>query len=223
MTGEKRLADELSVEFAPSYTPHAALVDIKTGNWQNLDFLAKEKKFDVIIADYLIGAIEGFAPYYQDQICTRLEGMLTPGGRIYLVGLQPLRESQVPMGSNDADIEASKLIQEVARIRDACLLLAGQRCYREFPIDWSHRQLEKSGLKVTNSVRLANVYGRSSITRQLQVGRRHVPMFKDAELAVCMEQALDRVNVRLKDLFGDKEPRSICFGFDYVIAASKPV
>lgn len=188
--------------------------------------------FDVILIcwyiDYLVGAIEGFAPYYQDQICGRLEKMLAPGGRIYLVGLQPLSESQSPAGSSDADVEAGKLIQEVARTRDACLLLAGRRCYREYPIDWSHRQLEKVGLEVTNSIRLTNVYGRSAVTRQLEVGRRHVPMFKDSVLADNMQQALDRVDQRLEEEFGSgglpkEEQRRIRFGFDYVISARKSV
>ncbi|CEG35992.1 protein tyrosine phosphatase [Plasmopara halstedii] len=214
--GETTLANELSVEFAPSKTLHATPLKVFAGNWQDAAFLADCKKFDVIIADYLIGAIEGFAPYYQEQICTRLEKLLVPGGRIYLVGLQPLSESQVPAGSSDADIKASKLIQDVARIRDACLLLASRRCYREYPIDWSHRQLEQSGLEVRNSVRLINVYDRSSITRQLEVGRRHVPAFQDADLANSMLQALDRVDERLKEVFGsglEAERRKMCYCF----------
>ncbi|KAG7389448.1 hypothetical protein PHYPSEUDO_010333 [Phytophthora pseudosyringae] len=226
VTGEKSLANELSAEFAPGETPHHTPLKVHAGNWQNATFLATEKPFDVIIADYLVGAIEGFAPYYQDQVCGRLEGLLAPGGRIYLVGLQPLSESQAPAGSTDADVEASKLIQEVARTRDACLLLAGRRCYREYPIDWSQRQLEKAGLDVTNSVRLANVYGRSAVTRQLEVGRRHVPMFKDSELADNMQRALDCVDERLEEEFGSgglpkDEQRRIRFGFDYVLAARK--
>ncbi|OWZ15776.1 hypothetical protein PHMEG_00010520 [Phytophthora megakarya] len=226
VTGEKALAKELAAEFAPSKTPHATPLEVHAGNWQSDEFLAHEEPFDVIIADYLVGAIEGFAPYYQDQICGRLEKLLVPGGRIYLVGLQPLSESQVPAGASEADAEAGKLIQEVARTRDACLLLAGRRCYREYPIDWSQRQLEKVGLQVSNTVRLTNLYGRSAITRQLEVGKRHIPMFKDKVLAENMQQALARVDKRLEEEFGSSElpkneQRRIRFGFDYVIAAQK--
>ena len=174
----------------------------------------------------MIGAIEGFAPYYQDQICARLAKLLVPGGRIYLVGLQPWSESQAPAGASDHDVKAEKLIQEVARTRDACLLLAGRRCYREYPIDWSQRQLEKAGMEVTTSVRFTNVYGRSAITRQLEVGRRHVPMFKDRELANNMIEALNRIDERLEDEFGsaglsNENQHRIRFGFDYVLAACK--
>ncbi|KAI9920808.1 hypothetical protein PsorP6_000941 [Peronosclerospora sorghi] len=223
VTGEKPLADALAVEFGPTKTPHATPLKIYAGNWRNDDFLTQEKPFDVIIADYLIGAIEGFAPYYQDRICGGLENMLAPGGRLYLVGLQPLSESYASAGASDHDLEAGKLIQEIARTRDACLLLAGRPCYREYPMDWSQRQLELAGMTVTNSVRFVNVYGLSAITRQLDVGRRHVSMFKDRNLAENMTQALDRLHERLETVFGPStdEQRKIHFGFDYVIAARK--
>ncbi|KAG7395851.1 hypothetical protein PHYBOEH_003097 [Phytophthora boehmeriae] len=227
VTGEQTLAKELSEEFAPSKTPSATPLTVHAGNWESNAFLAEEPLFDVIIADYLVGAIEGFAPYFQDEICARLEQLLAPGGRIYLVGLQPLSESQAPAGARKEDIAAGKLIQEVARTRDACLLLAGRRCYREFPIHWCERQLEKAGLNVTNNIRLTNIYGRASITRQLEVGRRHISMIKDDILAENLQQALDRVDARLEAEFGSAnlpkaEQRRIRFGFDFVIAARKP-
>ena len=148
---------------------------------------------------------------------------------MYLVGLQPLSESQAPANTSDSDIlEAGKLIQEVARTRDACLLLAGGHIYREFPIEWSQRQLEKAGLIVTDSVRLVNVCTRSVITRQLDVGRRYVLLLTDTELRGHLLQALDRLDQRLEEKFGaskltNDEQRKICFGFDYVIAARKPI
>ena len=44
---------------------------VAIGNWEDDSFLQGEQ-FDVIIADYLIGAVEGFAPYTQDLIMPRL-------------------------------------------------------------------------------------------------------------------------------------------------------
>ncbi|CAH0480460.1 unnamed protein product [Peronospora belbahrii] len=229
VTVEQSLASDLRIKFDSSKTPHATPLKLHVGNWQDATFLSNEKPFDIIIADYLIGALEGFAPYYQDQICARLEKMLAPEGRIYLVGLQPWSESHAPACASEQEVKAGKLIQEVARTRDACLLLAGRRCYREYPIDWSQRQLEKVGMEVINSVRFVNVYGRSAIIRQLEVGRRHIPMFNDSELANNMIQALDRIDERLEKEFGsrefsesdDKQQRRIHFGFNYVLAARK--
>lgn len=34
------------------------------GNWQDENFL-KDRVFDTVLADYLVGAIDGFAPYFQ--------------------------------------------------------------------------------------------------------------------------------------------------------------
>lgn len=47
------------------------LGEIIIGNWDNADFLSG-RKFDTILADYLIGAIDGFSPYFQDLVFERL-------------------------------------------------------------------------------------------------------------------------------------------------------
>jgi 2-polyprenyl-6-methoxyphenol hydroxylase-like FAD-dependent oxidoreductase len=39
------------------------------------------------IADYLVGAIDGFSPYFQDRAFPRLARHLAPGGRMYVIGL----------------------------------------------------------------------------------------------------------------------------------------
>ena len=38
--------------------------EIVIGNWRDDNFL-KDRVFDTVLADYLIGAIDGFAPYFQ--------------------------------------------------------------------------------------------------------------------------------------------------------------
>mmetsp|Transcript_8452 Transcript_8452/g.24433 ORF Transcript_8452/g.24433 Transcript_8452/m.24433 type:complete len:90 (+) Transcript_8452:522-791(+) len=42
------------------------------GNWDDETFLEGEV-YDVILADYLIGAMDGFSPYTQDLIFERLK------------------------------------------------------------------------------------------------------------------------------------------------------
>ena len=44
---------------------------IVLGSWTDPDFL-KGEQFDVVLLDYLIGAIDAFAPYFQNQIFARL-------------------------------------------------------------------------------------------------------------------------------------------------------
>lgn len=41
---------------------------ILVGNWMDAQFCETLGKFDTILADYLIGAVDGFSPYTQDII-----------------------------------------------------------------------------------------------------------------------------------------------------------
>ncbi|TYZ66033.1 hypothetical protein PybrP1_009049 [[Pythium] brassicae (nom. inval.)] len=219
VTGERSLADALSKEFAG----HAAGVPLRVhaGNWVDDAFLCEEEatKFDVVIADYLVGAIEGFAPFFQDAIIERIARHLAPGGRLYLVGLQPLSECAATSPDNADDVALAALAQEMARVRDACILLAGRRCYREFPMTWCERQLRVAGFRVDGSVRLANVYKRETVQRQLQVGRNQFVWFDDAVAQDAMRRKLEALETRAAALFdGGKKIR---FGFDYVLAATK--
>lgn len=50
----------------------------------NTGKILPDSKFDAILADYLIGAVDGFSPYYQDLILPRLKTHLKPGGKIYV-------------------------------------------------------------------------------------------------------------------------------------------
>ncbi|TMW65742.1 hypothetical protein Poli38472_008384 [Pythium oligandrum] len=216
VTGEKPLAEELQREFATDGLP----LRVYAGNWMDDQFLSEEGRFDVVVADYLVGSIEGFAPYYQDEIFTRLKKLLVLGGRFYVVGLEPVTESPVssctccPEGTNEND---AQLVREMARIRDACILLAGRRCYREFPVTWTQRQLVKAGLTVHDNVKMTNVYTVTTILRQVKVARNQIKWFQDDALATAMQTALDTFEARVKTSVGKRKVR---YGFDYVVAAT---
>lgn len=47
--------------------------EILVGNWMNDQFIHSLGKFDTILADYLIGAVDGFSPYEQDVIIHRYD------------------------------------------------------------------------------------------------------------------------------------------------------
>lgn len=44
---------------------------IVCGNWMDEAFCATLGTYDVILADYLIGAVDGFSPFEQDTIMTK--------------------------------------------------------------------------------------------------------------------------------------------------------
>jgi hypothetical protein len=188
---------------------------IVIGNWQsqNEEELLKGEMYDTILADYLVGAMDGFSPYYQDLIFPRLSKHLKPGGRLYVVGLQPIPHHT----QGDANIFC-----KVTRLRDACILLAGHRCYREYPVDWIERHLEKAGLKVIHSSTFPIMYSHAAIVRQLNVARSKLPLFESKELAEKMGHEIDRLEQESKEATDRSINGRLQLGFDYVVTAEMP-
>lgn len=209
------------------------LGNVVIGNWfppdgddsQSLASIDKDedgnlKKYDTILADYLIGAMDGFSPYTQDQMIEKLAKRLKPGGRLYIVGLQPIPDSY---GAPDSP---QNIICEVRKARDACILLAGDRCYREYPLDWVKRQvsLTKSSpdasLKLLNSRKFPILYRHNTIVKQINVGRRKLSRFPTKALADQMKVVLDDLERRSFDAT-EKVNRRIELGFDYVVTVER--
>ena len=134
------------------------------------------------------------------------------GHALYIVGLEPF--------TDHPEDEGGAIIGEVARLRDACILLAGHRCYREYPLSWMLRHLASSGFEVEHSDAIPILYGATYIKGQLAVARRKLPLFRDRGVATAMERhinALERRATAYVNRFG-----KIRFGSDYVIKA-RPV
>lgn len=184
---------------------------IVTGNWTDPTLLFDET-YDVVLADYLLGAIDGFAPYFQDRLFSRLHRHVAPGhGRLYVVGLAPYPDHPSSPGG--------RLVLELARLRDACILLAGHRCYREYPLDWVQRALEGAGFVVEDSLAIPIVYRRRFVDGQLDVCLRKLPFITDLDLRGSLrahiEDLRERCHHHLLRVGG------IRFGSDYVIAARR--
>jgi hypothetical protein len=190
--------------------PGEAKGKIVVGNWDDPALLTGET-YEVVLADYLIGAMDGFSPFTQDLIFERLKKHMDPAtGIMYIIGLEPIPyQAEYP----------EDIFLEVTRIRDACILLAGHRCYREHPLTWVQRQLQANGFRVLESTRLPILYSESSIRRQLNVARAKLPRFKDRALAKAMATALDELDLRVVATANAQPNRRIAHGFDYIIAA----
>jgi SAM-dependent methyltransferase len=205
VTGAEAREHDLRARFADRLRPPDAVV---TGNWQD-ELLLVGQTFDVIVADYLIGAIDGFAPYFQGQALGRLRRHLAPGGRLYVIGLEPYPDEP-------AD-EAGALILEIARLRDALILLAKHRCYREYPRAWVHRSLEASGYVVEESVAVPIVYGERFIDGQLNVCRSKLPLLADRALAAAFDATIEELRARAHA--AARRLGGLRFGEDYVVVA----
>jgi hypothetical protein len=60
-----------------------------------------------VIADYLVGAIDGFAPYTQEQTFKRLKRHMKSGARLYIIGMQPIPDAADPPADVVVDVSAS--------------------------------------------------------------------------------------------------------------------
>ena len=78
------------------------------GNWNDANFVSQLGSFDTILADYLIGAVDGFrygvhqaliecllpmtydSPYTQDLVIDLLKDHLAPHGYLYIIGMHPI-------------------------------------------------------------------------------------------------------------------------------------
>ena len=179
----------------------------------SINYLCKDEMFDTILADYLVGAMDGFSPYFQDQIFDRLSQHLKPGGRIYVVGLQPIPDKAY----GDADIFC-----RITKIRDACILLARHRCYREYPQDWIERHMVKAGLQIVETKRHPILYSYDTMRRQIDVARSKLSLFPSQDLADEMGKTLDNLDAECKKAFISKSSQRIQLGFDYIVCAKRP-
>ncbi len=204
ITASSGMAEQVTRELGDQKRPEDRLL---VGNWSDPEFLQSER-FDTVLADYLLGAIDGFAPYTQDQLFSRLRPLT--GQRLYIIGLEPY----VPYSSTDP---AGKLIVEIGRLRDACLLLAGERPYREYPMDWVLRHLRQSGYRCVDAQRFGIRYGDSFIHGQLDMCDGRLRRLKDRNLAMALSehvQALRQQALALNQTLG-----GLRHGHDYVICA----
>ena len=191
-------------DFSARMRPHDRLI---VGNWTDPGLLAGER-FDVVLADYLLGAVDGFAPYFQDILFKRLRPHVR--GKLYVVGLAPYPDrAQTPGG---------EAILEIVRLRDACILLAGHRCYREYPLSWVRRSLENSGFEIDNALSLNIRYGARFINGQLDVCVRKLKYFQDPVMASAMHTHIESVRTKALAL-PEVEDGGIRFGEDYVVSA----
>jgi hypothetical protein len=173
-------------------------------------FCSELGTFDTILADYLIGAVDGFSPYEQDTILKKLRNHINPGGRLYLVGMNPIPDHAPGL---------AEIVTEVRRARDSCIMLAGHRPYREFPVDWITRHLELSGFKVVSTKHFTILHSEDSIKRQIRVGQSKLSLIENAALKEGLEQYLLDLSRRVSENVKASETGRLPLSFDYVIVA----
>lgn len=177
------------------------------GNWVDPGLLANEV-YDVVLADYLLGAAEGFSPYFQELLFRRLRPLV--GRRLYVIGLDPYVVG-------DAPNEAARCVREIGRTRDACLLLADETPYREYPAEWVRDHLDSAGFRVLDARRFPIRYKSRWIDGQLDMGLRRLGKLTDAGLASALSARIETLRRDAHALA--RRENGLRHGYDYVIAA----
>lgn len=148
------------------------------GNWAN-PALLKGEVFDTVLADYLLGAIDGFAPYFQSYLFKRLRPLT--GKRLYVTGLEPYVPTDRP------NTKAGQLIWEIGRYRDACVLLSGSRPYREYPAQWAIDALSRSGFVVRSAKHFKISYKKRFVNAQIDLVLPGLEKLEDRALATALK------------------------------------
>jgi len=183
---------------------------ILIGNWIDPNLL-KDERFDTVIADYLLGSVEGFSPYFQPYLFSRLRQVTAEGGRFYLKGLEPY----VPIPQPDN--KASLLIWEIGRYRDACILMGGDIPYREYPAAWVVDHLQVAGFKVRDVKHHDIRYKSNFVNAQIDICLPILEKLEDQLLAVSLKQRGETLRARALEAIAKEG--SIAFGRSYAIMA----
>lgn len=202
VTGSGRRRQKMKQDFGSRLRSQDSIV---LGNWVDSDFLAGQT-FDTILVDYLVGAIDRFAPYYQTRIFDRLKSHLS--GRLYVIGLEPY-----PEGKDDP---GGQMINQLAALRDSSILLSGDRPHREYPRWWVKDQLVSSGYRVLSEEAFPILYGSRFVEAELGVCRRQIP-----ELPKSLQAGFEAAEKELRSkLMARLKEGPISWGADYIIAAT---
>lgn len=177
------------------------------GNWTDPTLLAGER-FDTVLADYLLGAVEGFSPYFQEELFRRLRPLT--GRVMYVLGLDPYVVGPAPS-------PADKMVRAIGRMRDTALLLADETPYREYPAEWAASSLEQSGFRVVSARRFSNRYREKWVNGQLDMAVRRLPLIPDRAVAEALAGSIERI--RAEGLALCRAEGGLRSGADWVLKA----
>jgi hypothetical protein len=200
VTAEEGRAEVLRSHLGTRFRPQDRLL---VGQWSDPDFLAGET-FEVVLADYLLGSVERYAPHSQCEVLARLVALADP--HLYITGLEPYSE------------ESAEFIVELARFRDACHLLCGRPSHRELPLEWVLRRLAELPVEVTEVLKFQNHYDMDFVDQELR-GLTQILQRRPSRLQKELLEEGQALRRRAERLL--KERGTLTGSFDYLIAARK--
>lgn len=185
---------------------------IVLGNWADPQLLQGEV-FDTVLVDYLLGAIEGFAPYSQSFLFRRLRALT--GKTLYVTGLEPYVPVERP------DSVSGGLLWEIGRFRDACVLLAGGIPYREYPADWVADQLNLAGFHIRQAKHFGIGYRTPFVEAQIEIALNALNHVSDRNMVAALSRKGEALRAEARQLTEEEGALRHCR--NYVIAAEPKI
>ena len=160
----------------------------------------------------MLGSIDGFAPYWQNELFHRLRRHCR--GTLYVIGLEPLPLSGAAAAATAAhSAPQARCLAEIARLRDVAVRASGRRPYREFPEAATHTLLAQAGFAVEQVARFPSHYSLAFVLRQVAVARNFAAkMSASSELRQSLAIELDQCEAEARALHWPAT-----FGNDYII------
>jgi len=182
------------------------------------------QKFDTVLAEYLLGALEHFAPFTEQKMMDMLVSSMKDDGLLLFCGRTPYPYPG-PESYRSKYSKAKQLVLDAERARDAAMLLAHQREYREFPAWWVREALQQRGLEIARQENFTSRVDLEYVTTQLGWATREARNVAAASLSVELLKHIRELQAAADAEAGLMRTRGVSFGGygSYCIVARKPV
>lgn len=181
---------------------------ILVGDWRDPELL-RGQRFEVVVADYLLGACERYAPHFQEQLLERL--CEHSSHWLYIIGQEP------PEGEPENEVD--DWFQRVASWRDGLQLLSGRRPHRELPEGWVLQRMQGKSHRLMWSAHFTNTYDHDYLERELGAMGHNLEGWSDRGLAQVMRRQVHQLRRQGQALL-EAHGGSLSWGRDYLLAFS---
>ena len=208
VSASPRHAERVSDSIKQAQRPNDRII---VGNWVDANLL-KDEIYDTVLADYLLGAVEGFSPYYQPYLFKRLRPLTRR--ILYVKGLEPYVPTMRPQNTS------GRILWEIGRFRDACVLHGNDIPYREYPAGWVVDNLRMNGFEVLTVKHFDIRYKKLFVNAQIDICAPIIERLVDRDLAEALKAHGETLRKKALDVINSEG--ALCSGRNYVISA-KPV
>lgn len=189
-----------------------SLDKVVAGHWQDPEFM-KDATYDVVVADWLLGSVDYFAPHYQVALMRRLYKLVRPGGWLLFTGKEP--------DDLKANGTVPDIMLDIDNLRDAATVLTRHFAYREIPQWWIQDELKTNGFSIHEEKVAPMPLQREYVSGQLDWAASQVSKIQDQGLRTAFEKRVADLRQRV-DTASGLDGEGYVFGQVYALVAQRP-